>query len=101
QDQVGFGYGMSGDLFNPYAILIEERNHSERARVLGSAYAQYEIFKDVTLRTSFGADLLSGRQEIFTPSTIKFAGESPTGDAATSTYLTWLNENTLTFSRSI
>ncbi|MGF1638130.1 MAG: SusC/RagA family TonB-linked outer membrane protein [Cyclobacteriaceae bacterium] len=98
-DQVGYGYGMSADLFNPVALLREEQNQLERLRLLSNVYAELEIVKGLTFRTSFGADILASRQNLFTPNTILFSGQPPTAQAMSSRSLNWLNENTLTYDK--
>jgi TonB-linked SusC/RagA family outer membrane protein len=88
---------------NPIIVLNERQNDQSRLRALGSAFLNYEILDGVALRTSANVDWADTDTEVFNPSTIWAAsGPSiPSGSFNTGTYLSLLNENTLTIDRNI
>ncbi|KAA6438608.1 TonB-dependent receptor [Dyadobacter flavalbus] len=56
----GFGQGL-GNAENPVAIQQRSRNNQGlRNRLFGNMYAEVDLFKDFTLRTSFGGELYTG-----------------------------------------
>lgn len=89
-----------GEIFtNPVAVINDMVNKNTQFRVLVNAYAEWEIIKNLRLRSTFGTDILYSDIQTYTPQTIN-AGEVVGGDATASsdnTYM-WLNENTLTYS---
>ncbi|MBS1607141.1 MAG: TonB-dependent receptor [Bacteroidetes bacterium] len=94
-----------GVIDNPVAIASKIKGGSSTYRTLGNLFAEYEIVKDLRLRSSVGADYLEGRTSTYWPSTLGRSGVlppvSPTASAASSTTFNWLNENTLTFDKTI
>jgi TonB-linked SusC/RagA family outer membrane protein len=87
---------------NPVATARELTNKTFSTRVLGNLFANYEIVKGLTFRTSFGTDILAGDESYYAPRTI-LAGYSVQGLARVSNAnsYSWLNENTLTYTRSL
>ena len=88
---------------NPIIVLNERQNDQRRLRALGSAFVTYDLMEGVTFRTSGNVDWADTDTEIFNPSTIWSAsGPSiPSGNFNTGTYLSLLNENTVTIDRAI
>ena len=88
---------------NPIIVLNERQNEQKRLRALGSAFLSYDLFDGVTFRTSANVDWADTDTETFNPSTIWSAsGPSiPSGGFNTGTYLSILNENTLTVDREL
>jgi TonB-linked SusC/RagA family outer membrane protein len=87
---------------NPVATARELTNRSMTTRVLGNLFANYEIVKGLTLRTSLGADIVVGDEKYYAPRTI-LAGYTVQGIGRVSNAnsYSWLNENTLTYTRSL
>ncbi|MDO7875869.1 TonB-dependent receptor [Hymenobacter sp. ASUV-10] len=85
-------------LGNPVADVNEFRSHGVNSRILGNVYARYKVLKNMELRTSFGIDAFSSRENAFGPNFLKRTQASK-GEASIGTVsgLTWLNENTLTY----
>ena len=88
---------------NPIVVLNEQKNDRRTLRALASTFINYEILDGVQLRTSGNVDWADTDVETFSPSTIWGAsGPSiPSGGFDTSTYLSLLNENTITIDRNL
>jgi len=86
---------------NPIASLNEQINEAKTQRLLGTTFAEYSILEGLSLKVQFGTDVINTKEYNYIPSTI-YEGVS-TGGSATLGVLnstSWLNENTLTYSRS-
>ncbi|WP_375444747.1 SusC/RagA family TonB-linked outer membrane protein [uncultured Fibrella sp.] len=88
---------------NPVKIASEYKNPSSQFRLLGNTYAEYAMLSNLTFRTTFGADLNYFKSQIWIPSTLSTS--APIGIAsATATRsesINWLNENTVTYKKSM
>jgi TonB-linked SusC/RagA family outer membrane protein len=99
------GYTFENDrgttLDNPIADAKEYNSFTTSSRILGNVYARYKITKDIELKTSFGIDGFTQKENSFGPNFLKRTQASQ-GEAAIGSVqgLTWLNENTLTFTKS-
>jgi len=61
----GYGQGL-GNAKNPVAIQQRTRNNSGLSnRLFGNMYAEIDLFKDFTLRSSFGGELYTGSYRSF------------------------------------
>ncbi len=80
-----------------------DRNNAED-RIIGNIYAEFEPIDGLRLRTTFSADLISGRNYIFTPiweeGLLNSNGLSDV-NYGTNTRRLWLWENTLTYSKTL
>ncbi|RBL94178.1 SusC/RagA family TonB-linked outer membrane protein [Chitinophaga flava] len=87
---------------NPIATINEQRNKSTTNRLLGTAFAEYSIIDGLNLKVLLGADVNNTTEKNYIPATI-YEGIQNKGSAARGTYnaYSWLNENTLTYTRSI
>ncbi|MCD9017655.1 SusC/RagA family TonB-linked outer membrane protein [Parachryseolinea silvisoli] len=87
---------------NPVAEAKEHKAYSTANRVLGNVEARYKILPSLTLKSTFGIDGISSRDRTFAPDFLKSAAGSK-GEAGVATLeaLTWLNENTITFDKTI
>ncbi len=100
------GYTFENDrgktLGNPIADAKEYNSYTTSSRLLGNVYARYKILEGLELRTSFGIDAFTQKENSFGPNYLKRTQASQ-GEAAIGTVqgLTWLNENTLTFNTTI
>ncbi|MCF0073863.1 TonB-dependent receptor [Dyadobacter sp. CY261] len=91
-------------LGNPIATLEKEVNQTQTYRVLGNVYGEYTFFDGLVGKVSFGADVINNKQNRYVPSDIyQGANSNPTGKASVGTKFssTWLNENTLSYSKTI
>lgn len=88
---------------SPVKIINEYKNPSAQFRLLGNAYAEYEILPALRFRTTVGADLNYFKNQIWVPSTLSTS--APIGIAsATATRsesVNWLNENTLSYKKAV
>lgn len=90
-------------LGNPIATLEKEVNRTKTYRVLGNVYGEYTFFDGLVGKVSFGADVINNKQNRYVPSDIyQGANSNPTGKASVGTKFssTWLNENTLSYSKT-
>lgn len=98
------GYTYENDrgklLGNPVAEAQKYNSYSVSSRVLGNVYARYKLMEGLELRTSFGIDAFSSKENSYAPYYLKRAQASK-GEAAIGTVqgMTWLNENTLTYTK--
>ena len=90
-------------LGNPIATLLYETNQSNTNRTIGNIYGEYKFLNDFVAKVSIGGDIIDNKENRYIPSTIYMgANTNSTGTAAvgTKTVTTWLNENTLNYSKS-
>ena len=89
---------------NPYNILKETVNPTNEFTLLGNGYATYKIINGLQFKTSININTDYTINREFQPSTI-LGGPVPAASAAasynTSTFLNWLWENTLTYTKTI
>lgn len=97
-DGTYFTEDISGVL-NPIAVSDLETRLNVRNRLLTNAFAEYTILPGLTVKTSWGADLISAKNEFFQPSTsrrLSFAN----GSAAYADETNWIYEHTLTYANT-
>ncbi|MBC9911549.1 TonB-dependent receptor [Chitinophaga varians] len=87
---------------NPVATINEQVNKSTTNRLLGTAFAEYNILDGLNVKVLLGADVNNTTEKNYIPSTI-YEGILTKGSAARGTYnaYSWLNENTVTYTRNI
>ena len=83
----------------------EITNEEKRTRILGNLYLNYQPIKGLQLKTTINADIGSSSNFNFNPSTVSttFATLPPviaTSIRQNSKYISWLNENTVTYAKS-
>ncbi|MCE6987554.1 TonB-dependent receptor [Dyadobacter sp. CY323] len=91
-------------LGNPIATLEKEVNKTTTYRLLGNVFGEYTFFDGLVAKVSFGTDVINNKQNRFIPSDIyQGANSNPTGKAFVGTKFssTWLNENTLSYSKTL
>ncbi|MBK7098757.1 MAG: SusC/RagA family TonB-linked outer membrane protein [Sphingobacteriales bacterium] len=100
------GYSYENDrgrvLGNPIAEAREYNSITNLSRFLGNLFARYKILPYLEFKTSFGIDEFFNNESSYGPSFLKRA-QASNGEASLgrSNGLTWLNENTFTFNKSI
>ncbi|MCR5360513.1 MAG: TonB-dependent receptor [Bacteroidales bacterium] len=89
-------------LSNPIASIKEQVNKQRNYRLLGTAFGEYEIVKDLKLKILAGTDITAGKSYSYTPSYL-YEGSSSNGSASLSQtdVSSWLNENTLTYATTL
>lgn len=92
---------------NPIQDFKSTTNRTYIRRILGNAYAEYKILKDLTLKVTGGTDLINTKQNYYSPSYAGSPGGSSTGYSSQGyaavgniAASTWINENTLTWDHS-
>ncbi|MCE6990198.1 TonB-dependent receptor [Dyadobacter sp. CY323] len=91
---------------NWYRVLTEQKAPQKRTTAIGNVYGEWSILKDLKYRISLNTDLGNSSLRSFRPSTAgggMFVAPPvlATGSYNTDNYLSWLVENTLTYSKSI
>lgn len=98
------GYTYENDrgklLGNPVAEVDKYNSYTSSSRFLGNLYARYKLMDGLEFKTSFGIDAFSNKENSYAPYYLKRAQASK-GEASVGTIQgsTWLNENTLTYSK--
>lgn len=90
---------------NPVQQLEQISNEQRTARVLATAYLDYEIIDGLTFSTNANVDWSDTQAESFNPSTVGVENLPPPVDPlatqVASSYLNWSSENTLTYENVI
>lgn len=100
------GYTYENDrgkvLGNPFAEAREFNSITKLSRVLGNVFARYRILPSLEFKTTFGIDAFNNDESSYGPSFLKRA-QASNGEASLgkTNGLTWLNENTFTYDKSI
>ncbi|MFL5561157.1 MAG: SusC/RagA family TonB-linked outer membrane protein [Gemmatimonadaceae bacterium] len=85
---------------NPVATALGITNTETDARAIGNLFGEYDFIPGLTLRSSIGGDYLNSTQNFYSPNYTlpgrNFGGQGSRGQLAATT---WLNENTLHFTR--
>lgn len=86
---------------NPVAGIVMSNDRIATFRGLANIYGEYEIIPDLKFKVSIGADYSSATEKRFIPSTT-FLGAQTVGSGyeGTSNRYSWLNENTLSYSKT-
>lgn len=92
-------YNMQGGLFsNPMVALEDKVSDNERFRTLANMYFDWQIFKGLSFRTTYGVDLLFANQNTYEPlTTVTGAGTGGDATINNNKQYMWVNENTLTY----
>jgi len=87
---------------NPINSLVNDINTTNTIRALANTYGEYKVLPGLTAKISGGVDLISNKENSYLPSTT-YEGSGSNGVASVGTLSsqTWLNENTLSYTRKI
>jgi TonB-linked SusC/RagA family outer membrane protein len=85
---------------NPIAALLEIKNVSKTNRTFGNVFLDYKITKDLLFKTTFGADQINIKEDYYNPASIQDAGITAKARIGVSQSFSWLNENTLTYTKT-
>ena len=96
-----YGFDRFSSVENPVAAAVEPFFEARNGRLIGNVFAEVEPIKDLRIRTSFGADYLTLKEDLFLPSTLQ-AGASARGSGRSNNRsdVSWLNETTANYSRT-
>lgn len=89
-------------IVNPVALANEKEDQMKRYRFLGNVYGEYELYKDLKLKTNFGVDFNSYSRSYYRPSTLptsldRVPPSVPEGSKRDKNMLNWVWENTLSY----
>ncbi|MDP9042457.1 MAG: SusC/RagA family TonB-linked outer membrane protein, partial [Bacteroidota bacterium] len=94
---------ISGQQFSDNSIqdITSTINQTKLSRILGNISGEYKITNDLSLKSTFGADLLNTKLNYYAPSYTNLGNNGGTitgsGSVGTINYSGWLNENTITY----
>lgn len=91
---------------NWYLVLRDRENKDREMKALSNVFAEYEILDGLEYRFSINANLISGRNRKFVPSTVQGGMADPPPQRATGQYNTnnvfnWLVENTISYEKKL
>ena len=90
---------------NPLLDIASTINQSNITRVLGNFAGEYKLLNDLTFKATFGTDIISTKLNYYAPSYTANGNATGTisgyGSVGNIQYLSWLNENTLTYNHAI
>ncbi len=84
---------------NPVSLLEDPLFESKTDRIIGNIFAEVDIAKGLKFRSNLGLDLLSLKEDLFVPSTVRNIGSFRTATARDFQDLGWINENTLNYNK--
>ncbi|WP_308756896.1 TonB-dependent receptor [uncultured Bacteroides sp.] len=92
-------------IVNPVALANEKEDQMKRYRFLGNVYGEYELYKDLKFKTSFGVDFNSYTRSYYRPSTLptslnRVPPSVPEGSKRDKNMLNWVWENTLSYMKT-
>jgi TonB-linked SusC/RagA family outer membrane protein len=98
-----WGYAQTGQL-NPVAVANLTQDRVKQFRLLGSAYGEYELLKNLRYRLMLGTDVNNFRRDYFRPSALpnrdRLGASVPVGISRAETFVNWLLEHTLNYSQT-
>ena len=95
-------YNVDGSLkpgTNPVNVALRAKREAATNRLIGNYYLRYEILEGLKFSSTFGIDLLALKEDSFLPSTVRLSNRE-----ASTRYFSdfgWINENTLSYSKTI
>jgi len=98
---------ISGQQFGDNSIqdIVSTTNQVKMSHVLGNVSGEYKLTTGLTLKSTFGVDLLNTKLNYYAPSYTNLGNNGGTitgsGSIGTVNYVSWLNENTINWSHVI
>ncbi len=96
------------EILNPVAVAKEIQNEIQNYNVLANVFVEYEMIKDLKLKTSLAANFNNYNNEVFEPSIIEKLkkenyGQLDNNDASLSTtsVYKWTFENTINYNKKV
>jgi TonB-linked SusC/RagA family outer membrane protein len=83
---------------NPIANLLENSNNAIVYQSIGNLFAEFDILKDLRLRSSVGIDFRTQSENAY--QTRRYPGSTGQARTANNQQVVWLNENTLTWNHT-
>lgn len=93
---------LNGNLVdNPVALANERKEYYNTIRLLNNVFAEIHFTRHLIFRSSFGADLFHGKNNVYSTRLIELgAGSNGVASVSASQNLNWLNENTLNYTQT-
>lgn len=95
------------EILNPVALAMIPTNEIEHLNLLSNIFIEYEIFKDLKLKSSFGISFNEFQNEFYRPKELETRGRNntgrpsvPTGRLSTTNIYKWTVENTLNYKKT-
>lgn len=98
---------ISGQQFGDNSIqdIVSTINQTKLTHVLANISGEYKLGSELTLKSTFGADILNTRLNYYSPSYTNLGNSGGTitgsGSVGTINYISWLNENTIAWSHTL
>jgi TonB-linked SusC/RagA family outer membrane protein len=98
---------ISGQQFGDNSIqdIVSTINQTKLTHVLANISGEYKLGSELTLKSTFGADILNTRLNYYSPSYTNLGNNGGTitgsGSVGTINYISWLNENTIAWSHTL
>jgi TonB-linked SusC/RagA family outer membrane protein len=86
---------------NPVATAKEQIYANATTRILGDVYAEWEFLPDLKAKVSLGTDIMYLKANNYTPSNIYQSMGAATATINVNRSVNWLNENILTWNKTI
>ncbi len=84
---------------NPVSLLEDPFFESKTDRIIGNIFGEVDIIEGLKFRSNLGIDLLSLKEDLFVPSTVRNIGSFRLATARDFQDLGWINENTLNYKK--
>jgi len=105
--RIGTDY-QHNEILNPVAVAKEIQNEVEHYNVLANLFVEYEMIKDLKLKTSLAANYNNYQNEYFEPSIIEKRGlqnygqlDNNNASLSTTTIYKWTFENTINYNKKV
>ena len=94
--------GQSGRIDNPVAVGNLKTDKTVVARALGNVYGEYKFMEGLVGKVLLGADMSYGTGRGFSPrTTLEGRDQNSLANLSSVENVSWLNENTLTYTRKV
>ena len=96
-----YGRDVFSSVENPVAAALEPTLQARNGRLIGNVFAEVEPVKNLRIRTSFGADYLTLKEDQFLPNVLLQAvGSNGSGTSNNRSDVNWLNETTANYTKT-
>lgn len=96
-----YNHAFSTLIAHPLALIQEVKNELNEYRLQPNIAVGYKIIPGLRFETSFRADIIYGRQDVYNPNTVRSGfATNGTGTQANNLFTTYLNENILSYSKT-
>jgi TonB-linked SusC/RagA family outer membrane protein len=91
---------------NPVALAMLKKDKTFENKLLSNLFAEYEIFKNLKYKISFGTDISNYKRDVFRPSTLpdpvsRVTPSNPTANYRMNNITNWTVENMVSYNKII